>query len=92
MTLTNDESRPRARGGSPSDQAGGRVSARVTAVATVHLPSGRRRQVWAAYICPSCSASHFARAATVDALTGVRRSGCGRTIRLVAGSFHGGAL
>lgn len=60
------------------------------AYASLYAPAGRRRMWWFAYVCPRCGAGHFGRVANETAVTGVRRSGCGRLIWLVVARTYRG--
>lgn len=60
------------------------------AYASLYAPAGRRRCWWAAYICAHCGGGHFARLRRAADASSVRRSGCGRLIRLVVARTYRG--
>lgn len=66
-----------------------RVAGHPVAYADVHAPAGKRRLWWITYRCPRCGASHFGRSRDRDGVTGVRRSGCGGSVWLVATRTYG---
>lgn len=86
MTLRHEEGRPGQSGLPNGDQACGQVASNVPATAPdVFAPAGERRWWWVTYRCPHCGRVHFGRASTLVDLSGVRRSGCGRPVRLSTG-------
>lgn len=61
------------------------------APASVYAPLGRRRWWWYAYCCRTCGAYQFGRAKTLDAVTGVRRAGCGQDVSVMIARTYGAA-
>ena len=61
------------------------------APASVFGPTGRRRFWWYTYRCGSCGSYQFGRAKTLDAVTGVRRAGCGHQVTVMAARIYGTA-
>ena len=59
------------------------------APASVYAPLGRRRWWWYAYRCRICGAHLFGRSKTLDAVTGVRRAGCGHHVNIMAARVYG---
>jgi len=58
---------------------------------SVYAPLGRRRWWWYAYRCRTCGAYQFGRAKTLDAVTGVRRAGCGHDVSVMIARTYGTA-
>lgn len=70
------------------EQAGGRVvgaSVRRHPIAHASLfaPAGRRTMWWLTIRCPHCGRGHFSRLRSPENAQGVRRTGCGRRVRIV---------
>lgn len=61
------------------------------APASVYAPLGRRRWWWYSYPCRTCGAYQFGRAKTLDAVTGVRRAGCGHLVSVMIARTYGAA-
>ena len=59
------------------------------APASVFGPVGRRRWWWYTFSCRTCGAHQFGRAKTLDAVTGVRRAGCGHQVNVMAARIYG---
>ncbi|MFD0685902.1 hypothetical protein [Actinomadura fibrosa] len=89
MTSDKTEARTPGQGsGLTDEQAGGRVvehsvTRYLTAHASLYAPAGRRTMWWYAIRCPHCGAGHFGRLRDREAAETVRRTGCGRLVRLV---------
>jgi hypothetical protein len=63
------------------------------AYASVYAPCTGRAWWWIAFICPHCGAGHLGRARTEEQVAGVRRTRCGRLVRVrVARVYRGRAL
>lgn len=58
------------------------------APASVFGPVGRRRFWWYTYSCRTCGAYLFGRARSLDAVTGVRRAGCGHRVQVMAARVY----
>lgn len=61
------------------------------APASVYAPLGRRRWWWYCYPCRTCGNYQFGRAKTLDAVTGVRRAGCGHEVNVMIARTYGTA-
>ena len=59
------------------------------AAASVFGPVGRRHWWWYTFRCNTCGAHQFGRAKTLDAVTGVRRAGCGHQVNVMAARIYG---
>jgi len=60
------------------------------ALASVYAPLGRLWW-WYAYSCRTCGAYQFGRAKTLEAVTGVRRAGCGHLVGVMIALTYGAA-
>jgi hypothetical protein len=61
------------------------------APASVFGPTGRRRFWWYTYRYRTCGAYQFGRAKTLDAVTGLRRAGCGHEVSVMIARTYGAA-
>lgn len=59
------------------------------APASVFGPVGRRHWWWYTFRCKTCGTHQFGRAKTLDAVTGVRRAGCGHRVNVMAARIYG---
>ena len=56
---------------------------------SLYGPVGRRRHWWYSYRCPLCGVYQLGRAPSLDAVTGVRRAGCGHRIVVHISRIYG---